>query len=164
MPLKKIGKISGVKGLKGQVRIYLLGHDPSILQGLKTLVVGAQSYIVQKISVESRGVVASLQGVADRNSSEALIGLEVFMPSESLVSKPGEKIFLSEIQGFDVLIGEKTVGKVVGFSSNGPQDLLEVQTSTHRSLVPLIKEFLVNIDFKDKKIHMNLPEGLLDEV
>ena len=53
------------------------------------------------------------------------------------------------------------------FSSNGVQDLLviekreEKEKAYKRYEVPFVEDFIEKIDFKEKKIFMNLPEGLI---
>ena len=42
------------------------------------------------------------------------------------------------------------------------QDLFEVVFNEKRILIPLVDEFVVNIDNDNKKIIMNLPEGITD--
>ena len=42
------------------------------------------------------------------------------------------------------------------------QYLFEVIVNEKRILIPIVDEFIVNIDNDNKKIIMNLPEGLTD--
>jgi len=55
------------------------------------------------------------------------------------------------------------VGTIVGFSSNGPQDLIRVKTSTGVYEVPLIKPFIEKIELPEQKIYMDIPMGLLED-
>jgi 16S rRNA processing protein RimM len=54
------------------------------------------------------------------------------------------------------------IGKIIDIVENKNQDLFEVVFNEKRILVPLVDEFIVNIDNDTKKIIMNLPEGLTD--
>jgi 16S rRNA processing protein RimM len=53
------------------------------------------------------------------------------------------------------------VGFVKEFSSNTVQDLLVVQNKDSVFEIPFVKDFVVKIDFDQRTILMNLPEGLL---
>ena len=54
------------------------------------------------------------------------------------------------------------IGKIIDVVENKNQDLFEVVFNEKRILIPLVDEFVVNIDNENKKIIMNLPEGLTD--
>ena len=54
------------------------------------------------------------------------------------------------------------IGKIIDIIENENQDLFEVVFNEKRILIPLVDEFVVNIDNDNKKIIMNLPEGLTD--
>ena len=54
------------------------------------------------------------------------------------------------------------IGKIIDIVENKNQDLFEVVFNEKRILIPIIDEFVVNIDNDNKKIIMNLPEGLTD--
>ena len=54
------------------------------------------------------------------------------------------------------------IGKIIDIVENKNQDLFEVVVNEKRILIPIVDEFIVNIDNDNKKIVMNLPEGLTD--
>ena len=51
---------------------------------------------------------------------------------------------------------------IIDIVENKNQDLFEVVVNEKRILIPIVDEFIVNIDNDNKKIVMNLPEGLTD--
>ena len=62
------------------------------------------------------------------------------------------------INGFG-RIGRNILRSII---ENKNQDLFEVIVNEKRILIPIVDEFVVNIDNDNKKIIMNLPEGLTD--
>ena len=54
------------------------------------------------------------------------------------------------------------IGKIIDIVENKNQDLFEVVVNEKRILIPIVDEFVVNIDNDNKKIIMNLPVGLTD--
>ena len=104
-----------------------------------------------------------LEGLSNRNQSEALIGKEVFIDNDFFDSEDGESIFLSEIENF--LVVDESVGnlgRIIGFSSNTIQDLLIIKYNEREIEVPFVNEFVKEIDYHKEIIYMNLPEGLLE--
>jgi 16S rRNA processing protein RimM len=104
----------------------------------------------------------SLKSISDRTAAEKLIGNLVSIPSNLLKSKKGEMIFLSEILNFKVFDGKNEVGEIISFSSNGPQDLLVVKGEKHQSEIPFVEAFIKKIDYENRLIKMDLPEGLIN--
>ena len=91
-------------------------------------------------------------------------GQGFYIPDELLISEPGETIFLGEILGFQLRGPDgQVLGEVVDFSSNGLQDLLVVKgPGGKKSDVPFVDDFIVELNFDEKFLVMDLPEGLLD--
>ncbi len=110
------------------------------------------------------GLIVKFQEIRDRNQAEQLVKYKVYISDDSLVSPPGERIFLKQILNFTLVeySSGKAQGKICGFASNGPQDLLQISYRGREVLVPFVDDFLVNIDFDKKEVTMDLPEGLLD--
>ncbi len=162
-----VGKIKSAHGLKGEVYILIFSKDTSWSKSLKELKLKnsldvLKSYPVLKAKPHKEGLIATLEGVTDRNQSEGLIGQEVHIPSELLESKKGETIYLKEILGFDVQVDGQSVGIVNAFSSNGSQDLMIIKNQDHLFEVPFVQQFIVKIDFEGSQILMDFPLDLIE--
>ncbi len=174
-----VGKVRDAHGLKGELFIALFAKEAEWLPVLKDLtlvrkeaspegdgklVSVSRSFPIKRHKLHKSGIIVKVDGIFDRTEAETYQGALIQIPKTSLISKPGDKIFLSEILGFQVLkkgVGE--IGIVEGFSSNGVQDLLVVKTQKGDFEIPLIQEFLVYMDFKNRVMEMDLPLGLLGE-
>lgn len=166
----EVGYVKSAHGVRGELFVVLNelhSHDPVSWGHLYLLHNKSQKQQVlkiQKMKLHKGGYITSVDGVKDRNQSEALKGYGVWRPQEEFTSKPGEEVFLREVLGFMVSESnfKKDLGSVVGFSSNGAQDLLVVEKEEKTFEIPFIEEFIVSIDFDHKKIEMDLPEGLVE--
>lgn len=166
---RKVGKIKDAHGLKGDLYVLIFSKDTSWLKQLTTFALGPdesnlKTYTVEKAKVFKDGLMLKPKDVTDRNQSEALKGQMFYIPEELLVSDEGETIFLDEILNFDFYSGDENIGVITGFSSNGFQDLLIVKKTKDQkdAEVPFVEDFIENIDFENRRVIMNLPEGLLD--
>lgn len=165
-----VGWIKSAHGLRGEIYIQLFSKtadwqdDADQLWLLKSGQSEPQAFEIERLSAHKEGLIAKLKGLSDRNQSEAVQKSSVYIDADLLVAEPGEAIFLNEILTFEVLDkDEKQIGRVVGFGTNGVQDLLRVEREgASEVLIPLIDAFLVRIDFEKHKIYMDLPPGLLD--
>ena len=175
--LVKVGKVIGAHSLKGEIKARFFSGEASWLSNLKTLILKTESdlssdllgeLIIQKFRLNEGVAIVKLQGIDNRNDSEALKGRTIWIPEENLLSQPGEKIFLREILNFQVVDPSgKVLGKITGFDSNNSQDLLVIEVlpesgSTFSALIPLVKPFLKSIDHKTQTVVMDLPDGLLE--
>lgn len=109
------------------------------------------------------GFIIRLYDLDSCNDVEPLVSHTIWIPKEFLEAKDGENIFLAEIEGFivfDEKLGE--IGPIVGFSSNGAQDLIEVEFRGQTFFIPLVKAFIKKLDKRNRKLMMTIPDGLLE--
>ncbi|MCB0364895.1 MAG: 16S rRNA processing protein RimM [Bdellovibrionaceae bacterium] len=167
--LRLVGKVKDAHGIRGELYVLIFSGETSWLQDLKVVQLyhtgrgGWLEIPLKNARVHKQGFIAKTETITDRNQAEELKGAEFFIPEEFLVSEPGETIYLAEIEGFSVIQkGGGPVGQIVGFSSNGPQDIIRVQAGDAEFEIPLVEEFIVEIRFAAKEIEMDLPEGLME--
>lgn len=163
----RIGKIMDAHGIRGEIGVVVGSGDVSWINDAEVLYIPRKNIFeehkIKKIRAHKKGFICHLENFDDRNKAEEYKGREVWVSKDLFVSEDGEALFLSEILGFeieDVRLG--ALGKISNFSSNGKQDLLVIEREDLIELeIPFVKEFVESIDFQNKKIKMNLPEGLL---
>ncbi len=174
--LRKIGKVKDAHGIRGEIFVIVFSGEAPWLDRLKELTIhgvrqeggGWLTLDLKSARLHKNGFIASSPQIQNRNEAEALKGCELYVPVEFLISKPGDSIFLSEIEGFKVLLADGTeLGQIIGFSSNGVQDLLVVRdkkiNDEREILIPLIPEFVSEIRFEKSEIVMILPPGLTED-
>lgn len=158
-----VGKIKDAFHLKGEMYVLVFSGDHSWSEDLKNCQIGSQVFKITKARAHKDGIVIAVEGVKDRTQAEALKGKMFLIPEESLVSEEGETIYLSEILNFNLQdTNSSNSGKIISFSSNGFQDLLVVENSdgSGKCEIPFVDELIVEINFDEKFIQMELPEGI----
>ncbi len=170
-----VGKVRDAHGLKGELFIVLFAKVADWLSKLETfdlirkeLVDGKieevrHSFTVKRVKPHKNGLILNPNEMEDRTQAEGFAGATFEIPSELLVSEEGETIYLKEIEGFTVFDGKTEVGPITGFSSNGAQDLLKVKSSGGEAEIPFVPEMINKLDFKNKRVMMDLPQGLLPD-
>lgn len=165
---RKIGKIKGSHGIKGEVFILVFSKDTSWVQNNMTLRLSKndtdfKNKKILKFKPHKEGVIATLESVVTRNESDLLIGHDIWIEGDIFQSKTGDSIYLVEIENFEVIDETlKNIGFIKGFSTNGLQDLLVIENKKDIYEIPFVKEFIVEIDYQNKIVKTKLPEGLLD--
>jgi 16S rRNA processing protein RimM len=164
----RVGWVKDAHGLRGELFVRLQAKTADWLTDDLTLHLEKEGGLTAEFSVEKAkpfkdGLIVKLEGMNDRTAAEGWKRAQVSIPAELLVAEPGERVFLEQLMGFSVLDGGVVVGRVVGFGTNGSQDLLRVDRGDGReALVPLVDDFIERLDFDNGQIHMTLPPGLLD--
>ena len=170
----RVGWVQSAHGLRGELYVRLNAKSADWRRSAERLFLlpaGAsepRGYGVRQLKPHKDGLIARLEDIQDRDAAELMAKAQVYIPRRYLQAEPGETIFLGQINGFS-LTGRDGVliGTIVGFSSNGPQDLLRLERASGRyagreTLVPFVEAFLVDIDFDGKRVTMDLPPGLID--
>ena len=103
------------------------------------------------------------EDVDSEEEADKLIGLEVYLPLSMLPKLEGNKFYFHEVIGFEIEDKRLGVfGKIISINDSSAQPLFEVVNGSVEILVPMIDQFLVKIDRENKKVIMDLPEGLIE--
>lgn len=108
-------------------------------------------------------LVLKFEGVDSISEAEALVGCELQIPAaERSQLEPGWT-YVSDLVGCAVFDGEHEIGSVtdVQFGA-GEAPLLIVKSGSKEYEIPYAEAYLKNTDLEHKKIHMDLPEGMLE--
>jgi 16S rRNA processing protein RimM len=95
--------------------------------------------------------------------AEALLKADLYLPLELLPKLKGNKFYFHEVIGFalvDSTFGE--VGLIKAINDTTAQALFEVDRNGIEILVPMNDDFILKVDRANKRILMDLPEGLID--
>ncbi len=163
-----VGWIKSAHGIRGEIFVKLYAETADWLESLESFHLllpntkAPNEFPIKSLRPHKDGLIVVLEGVVDRNRAEELQRSGVYIPEELLESEDEDEIYLKQILGFQVLT-DVLIGTVKAFADNGEQDLLVVERAVGPDvLIPFVEDFILNIDFDNKVITMELPEGLLD--
>lgn len=125
-----IGKITGPHALQGQVKIHSYCEEPLAIADYQPLFdADGNEYVISKASMAGRAVLARLKGVDNRNQSEALKGVELFINDDQLPEELEENEFYhAELIGLPVVNQQAIpIGDVIAVHNFGAGDLLEIR-------------------------------------
>ncbi len=168
----RIGKILGVHGLLGRLKIYMvtdIGERFSQGSGVYIEKDGRyHPYTVKECVVQKgRMALVKLDGVSERGTAESLKGREIFIEkSKALEIKEilGEGEFLyCEIIGCAVYHKGKELGLVEDILEAGSGNILLVKAGEGREyMVPFVNEMVDTSQVAQNRIDIHPVEGLLD--
>ena len=108
-------------------------------------------------------VVLKFRGVENISQAETLVGREIQVPRAERLPLPAGEVYVSDLVGCAVFDRGTVVGRIadVQFGS-GDAPLLVVRVGAQEHLLPFTEAYLVKVDTENKRIDMNLPEGMLE--
>ena len=146
MEFINIGKIVNTHGIKGELRILsdFRYNEKVFKKGMKFYVgKEKEEFTVNSYRFHKIFDMVTFEGFTNINEVLYLKGRQVYINKEDLV-------------GYDVIIGEKVLGKVTGVMYNSKaNDNLKVGDI----LIPYVKDFILKIE--DNKVYVKEIEGLL---
>ena len=105
----------------------------------------------------------SFKGIEDRTAIERLRGAQLFAEVEIDAQSDDGSYHVEQLIGLSVRSeANLKLGTVTDVLNLPGQDLLEVETSRGVRLIPMVSEFILDIDLAKGEIIVDLPEGLLD--
>ena len=163
-----LGKIAKKFSFKGEVLAYLDTDEPELYENLESVFVECNKHLVP-FFIESSSLHKNdflrirFEDLNTEEEADALLGNDLYLPLQQLPKLTGNKFYFHEVIGFEV--EDKrfgVVGKIQSINDSTAQPLFEVLNGEVEILIPMIDQFLVKIDRENKKVIMDLPEGLIE--
>ncbi len=149
-----LGKIVGVHGIKGEVKVKSYTVVDKDIANYGTLEDKTETkHFNLKVTGHSKDLLrVKISGVEDRTQAETLIGTELYAARGVLPEiKEEEEYYEADLIGLKVLNAEKKeVAKVTGFYNFGAGDILEIKLQSGRSeMLPFNKGYVPEINLEE---------------
>lgn len=161
-----IGEILKAHGVKGELKVYPLTHDPSRFKKLSRVILTQKektcSFPVSTARAQGGMVYLALEGISSAEEAEKYRGWEVRIDqSEVPPLKTGWYHF--ELEGMDVYAGEEHLGTLVSVMETGANDVYLVRGKRGEICIPALKSVVKTVDVPGKRMEVVLPPGLLED-
>ena len=163
-----LGKIAKKFSFKGEVLCYLDTDEPEMYQNLESVFVQMNRnlvpfFIEQSSLHKDKFLRVKFEEVDSEAEAENLLGSELYLPLTLLPQLEGNQFYYHEIIGFKVVdqrLGD--IGTIHSIIENTAQPLFELFKGEKQILIPMIDDFIVEVNRSKKEITMNTPVGLVD--
>jgi 16S rRNA processing protein RimM len=99
--------------------------------------------------VHGQYLMASLEGVDDRNAAEALMGLDVAVLREEMPEADEDEYYWDDLIGLDVVnLAGEALGRVEGLLETGANDVLQVRDGETERLLPFVDAVVKEVDLE----------------
>ena len=162
----RIGKVVGVHGLTGHLKIYSYAESVETFElgeGLLLKTPGGQEipYQVNWAKPHKNVVLVSLKGVGNRNAAEALVGSVLFIERDYLPELPEGTYYWKDLIGLTVEDARRgAIGKIESIFATGANDVYVVKKKGGETLVPATESVVQSVNLEEGIMRVALPEGL----
>jgi 16S rRNA processing protein RimM len=163
-----LGKIAKKFSFKGEVLLFLDTDEPELYENMESIFVEFNNnlvpFFIQSSSLHKNDFLrVQFEDVDNEKEADKILGCSIYLPLSMLPKLSGNKFYFHEVIGFEIEDKRLGVfGKIVSINDTSAQPLFEVLNGNVEILVPMIDQFLVKIDRENKKVIMDLPEGLVE--
>ena len=163
----KIGKLAATFGLEGQLVLqHSLGQKNS-LKNLETIFLEEKKdsfipYFISSVKIKSdKELLISIEGIPTKEAAKFLIKKEVWL-SENDFKKFAASSAPISFLGFTIVNDKKELGEITEVIEQPHQLLCSILIEGKEALIPIHEDSLEKVDKKNRKLYVNLPDGLLE--
>lgn len=137
-----IGKISGVFGVKGQVKVFSYTEPRENILKYSPWILGSsgqwQTHEIESGQRHGKGIVARLKGCEDRDQAMGFVGQQIAIDRQQLPEIAENEFYWSDLQGLTAVTTQGvTLGTVSHLFETGSNDVLVIKGESQH-LVPYI--------------------------
>jgi 16S rRNA processing protein RimM len=161
-----IGKIVGAHGTQGANKIRSYADSLAAFKsGRRVLIrnpLGEEKwYAINWVKPHQRTALLSLQGVTNRIQAEVLINSEVYIRKSELPKLDDDTFYWFDLIGMDVYTSdERYLGRLESIIPTGSNDVFTVRKGKKEVLIPALESVVREVDTVNKRMRVDLPEGL----
>jgi 16S rRNA processing protein RimM len=161
----------GAHGIRGAVRVHSYAESLdcyTLPEGLLMIDPAGWRSRCEVLWARShkKGVRLAIMDVTTRDQAETLVGCELWIPRESLPPLDEDTHYWVDLIGLAVFTRDgEHLGQVSDIIATGANDVYVVQTPkgypVQEILLPAIASVVLEVDEVDRKMVVELPEGLI---
>ena len=160
-----IGEITGVHGIKGDVKVYPLTDSRDRFFDLKKVYISEEKIevVVKSVKIHKGLILLQFEGLEDINKVLDFKNQYIYVDDENKVKLPENFFFISDLIDCKVYNTENLyIGTVTNVIQNSANDVYVITSENGKEyLIPAVKAFVTFVDIKNKKIIIDPIEGMI---
>ena len=162
-----LGVVVGTHGLRGDLKVRPLSEGSASLATAGEVSLRGADGVVQRFrplrATPHKGLwLLRLEGRESVEAAQSLVGCDVLMPLGDLPQLPEDEFYWHQIEGLRVVdcqLGD--LGVLRDLLTTAAHDIYVVEGRFGEVLIPVVEEFVLEIDPDGGLIKVDLPEGLV---
>ncbi|UFH31288.1 ribosome maturation factor RimM [Chryseobacterium sp. C-71] len=162
-----LGKITRRHGLAGNVILKLDTDQPELYRNLDSIFVEINGLLVPFFIEKTSWSKLDAVNISFKNSSEALVdqslNKDVYLPLTSLPKLTGNQFYYHEVIGYEIFDqNDNNCGVIRSVNDQTAQNYFVTNLDGKEVVIPLIKDWIIEVNREERFIKMQVPEGLID--
>jgi len=159
--LQYLGEFIKLFSFKGEIILYS-DNTINLIENIDTIFIDIDGafvpFQIKKSKSHKKNIFrVLLEGISSESEAKDFLKKSVY------INKLENQNNINNIvDNFNIYNNNEYLGIVVSTINKTGQTIVEVKMSKKTVLIPFVDEFIVEINYEEKKIQMILPEGLLD--
>jgi 16S rRNA processing protein RimM len=154
-----LGKISGVFGVKGWMRVFSNTEPRWAIGDYDQWFVKVKgqwkSFEIEEAQAHQaeKSVVVKLKGIDDREVARGLMGCSIAVNREQLPQLDEDEFYWADLFGYQVVqVDGRVIGELTGYMETGANDVMVVKTVEGEELIPWVWDEVIVDVLDDEKI------------
>ena len=166
----KVGKIVNTHSLKGEVKVISsTDFEEQRFEKGTELLITRGNQVVKEVTVESyrthkNNLLVKFVGIDSIEEAEKLKNLQIKIDSDNIGELEENEFYFHEIIGCEVFDENgKSLGEISEILTPGANDVWVIKSQNGKEImIPYIEDVVKKIDVENKKIDIEVMEGLID--
>ncbi|EFV35914.1 16S rRNA processing protein RimM [Gemella morbillorum M424] len=166
----KVGKIVNTHSLKGEVKVISSTdfEEERFKKGSKLLITRGNQLIrevvVQSYRNHKNFLLVKFEGIDSVEEAEKLKNLQIKIDSDKVGELEENEFYFHQIIGCEVFDeNDKNLGEIIDILTPGANDVWVIKGENGKEiLIPYIEDVVKKIDITNKKVNIEVMEGLID--
>ena len=167
MEYLEIGQIVNTNGLKGLVTVNPFTDDITRFEDLETVYILYHNELIkmtiEDVKYKKNQVLLKFKGIDTIEEAEKYRECYIKIDRKDAVELPKDTYFIADLLGLEVFTSDnKFLGKIDDVFQTGSNDVYVVKDEKGKQiLLPAISDVVKKVDLENKKIVIELIEGLI---
>lgn len=163
----QVGVIASTHGIRGEVKVFPTTEDADRFRQLKQVYLdtgkGQIPLEIEHVKFFKKFAILKFKGIDDINDIEKYRGRSLMIDREDGIRLEEGEYYIADIIGMEVRTEEGAfLGTVRDVIETGANDVYAVESEEYGEvLIPAIRECVMDVDVKAKRMKIHLMEGLI---
>jgi len=169
--LQVVGRILDAWGIKGGLKVQAYSSEADAIFSAKRWYLKSTGpkpsqlmLAIRSVREQGEGIVATAEGVDDRNAAEALRGYEIYVPRSDFPRTADGEYYWVDLIGLDVVNREgQALGRIIGLIDTGPHAVLRIlppgveepAKPDQERLIPFVAAFVDDVSLEARQVRVD---------
>ena len=168
----RIGKIISLHGIKGEVKIFPTTDDIKRFDNLNEFYIltsddadddefeNLEPNVSEGVKYIKNTCILKIKNYNKIEESTKLIGKNIYVNREDAIPLKNDEYYVMDLIGIKAYVGNEYIGNVKDIMKSKYYSLLVIDYNNKELLVPMVKDYVENIDIEKSIINIKTLEGL----